>query len=342
MSETTVTYAEVLAAARRGRARIAPEMAGYLALGVADALLRHPHAVDERSCWLTDEGAILTTPSATASTGPVELSAAVRRMLGAFLEVARGGGAAATLATVARKTPTADMGALVAEIEAALIPVNRGAARRALARLARETARAREEGVLSLDPPTSQPPARPVEETPAPAPAVVSEPPPPVTALAQEPVSAPPPASSRPPTAVTTPPAAPATAESVPPTATGVSSPSEPPKPLTRADELLARFSGSVVQSDQEIARELKAMVGLEPTPPPPETLVRTDEPPAVERNEPPHEEPSESPPSVDLPLELEPRRRSKATLLVVMGFVVLGVGALAAFLYYPELFSGH
>lgn len=83
-------------------------------------------------------------------------------------------------------------------------------------------------------------------------------------------------------------------------------------------------------------------MVGLEPTPPPPEALVQTDDPPAVEPSEPPPEEPSETPPSVDLPLELAPRRRSKARLFVVMGFVVLGVGALAAFLYYPELFSGH
>jgi len=327
VSETTVTFAEVLAAARLGRARVAPEMAGYLALGVADALFKQPHAVDERSCWLTDEGAILAAPSGATITGPADVSASVRRLLGALLEVARGGGAAATLAVVARKPPSADMGALVAEIEAALIPVNRGAARRALARLARETARARDEGSLVLEPPKSEPPAEPAEDTEpirvsAPDAEAAAEP---VREAEREPTPTPPTAVSEPAPPSTTPP---------PPDAAS--------KPLTRADELLARFSGSVVQSDQEIARELKAMVGLEPTPPPPDVVEERDEPAAAEPTEAPAEDLSEAPPSVEMPLELAPPRRSKAGLFVLLGIVVLGVGALAVFLYYPELFSGN
>lgn len=327
MSETNVTFAEVLLAARIGRARIAPEMAGYLALGVADALFRQPHAIDEKSCWLTDEGAIFTAAPASPIAGPQEVSAAVRQMLGALLEVARGGGAAATLSAVARRPPTPDIGALVAEIEAALIPVNRGAARRALARLARETSRARDEGYLSREPQSSPPPADRDEDT--------------------EPIRVPVPAASTPPAAPSEPPREPtptpptALADSVPPASDTPSAPEVAPKPLTRADELLARFSGSVVQSDQEIARELKAMVGLEPTPPPPETAAETDEASVVETGAPPDDALSEVPPSVELPLELMPPRRSKTGLLVLMGIVVLGVGALAAFLYYPELFSG-
>lgn len=343
MSETTVTFAEVLLAARLGRARIAPEIAGYLALGVADALFKNPQLVDERSCWLTDEGAIFTTAPVSPGAGPAEVSAAVRRMLGALLEVSRGGGAAGTLSAVARRPPTPDIGALVAEIEAALIPVNRGAARRALARLARETARARDEGYLAAASSTSQPPPEPQRES-----TLVPSQPPPERDEDTEPIRVPTPIASVPPAAsnetprqvTPTPPTA--GVESVPPPGDTPSPQEAAPKPLTRADELLARFSGSVVQSDQEIARELKAMVGIEPTPPPPEATAEPSEETVVETAEPPPvDEVSESPPSFDMPLDALPPRRSKAGLLVVLGIVVLGVGALAAFFYYPELFSG-
>lgn len=331
-----VTFAEVLAAAELGRARIAPEMAGYLALGVADALVGRPVVVDPRTCALDDEGTIFIRPASTPvpSPGAMQLEGAVRDLLGSLLEVSRGGGGGAnTLLAVARRTAVSDIGALIGEIEAALIPVNRAAAKRALARLARETAKARDEGHLFLvgSHEAEEPPPERDEDTEPlriPVQADVTTPTPPVARASPLP-------------AVVEPKEA-APAE---PSRTGLPSkpPSSPP-PKTRADELLARFSGAVVQSDQEIARELKAMAGLEPTPPPPVAAPTepTSAPRAADAESPPTESVGAPPPSFDEPLELPLEGRSKAASYLLGGLLVAGIAAtVATWIYYPEFFTG-
>lgn len=329
MSSLTVTFDEVLAAARLGRARVAPEMAGYLALGVADALVGHPFLVEPRNFALNDEGAIfIGAPALTKAASPAELEEAVRKLLGSLLEVSRGGGGGlGTLLTVAGRPSEAHVGALVTEIEAALIPVNRAAARRALARLARETAKARDEGQLHLAGAVTHEASREPDEDTEPlrvpvraesAPTEASPEPPKVEAEESAPSPEPPRVESQPPKAA----------------------PSSPPK--SRADELLARFSGSVAQSEQEIARELKAMAGLEPTPPPP--IVATAESTIAPEPTDIVEAVAEVTPSeeVEDSFEIPTARRSKATSYLLGGLLVAGIAAtLAVWIYYPEFFTG-
>ena len=54
-----VSLSEVMSAARRNRAPIGPESAGYIALAIADALARAPRAADAASCSLAEDGSVL-------------------------------------------------------------------------------------------------------------------------------------------------------------------------------------------------------------------------------------------------------------------------------------------
>lgn len=326
MSEITVSFTEVLAAARLGRARIAPETAGYLALGVADASARQRSSIEEDNCLIAEDGSILLGPSRSGG-DKVESSLAIRHLLGSFLEVARGGGGGgATLASIAKREAPSDSQSLIAEIEAALIPVNRAAARRALARLARETAKARDAGQLAesmAPPPVVEAPPTSEDETTDPAqlpPQAVAGEPRAEAGDAREPAPEPPPMSQ-------------------------VRAPSSPPPAgKTRADELLARFSGTVAESEEDIARELKAIAGLDPTPPPPVALP-VDEP--ASDPSPPVDEPAEPAPveslDVEEPFDFQPHAaRSRAGVYLLSGLLFLGIAAtVATWIYYPELFTG-
>ncbi|WP_437619422.1 hypothetical protein [Sorangium sp. So ce1151] len=142
-----VTLDEVLAAARARCASLVPETSGYLALAVGDATSRLPLRLDDRAVLLTTEGTV-TVRSRGEPVAPAEAARLLRDLLARLL--AASAGSMPNLAATARPRPTAeqDPDAVARELEAALIPVNRNAARRALARLARETLRAREAGRL--------------------------------------------------------------------------------------------------------------------------------------------------------------------------------------------------
>ena len=139
----TVSLHGVLAAAELGRAPVAAESAGYLALAIADQLLRAPMLVDEQSVSLAADGSVQLDGGRASST--VDAERAIRGLLSSLLSVAPS--ATPALGAAARRASGAGVGALVAELEGALIPVNRGAARRALARLARDTNRLADSGV---------------------------------------------------------------------------------------------------------------------------------------------------------------------------------------------------
>src|SRR6478752_6974746 len=175
----SVTLSEVKRAARAHRAPLAGESAGYLVLAIADQVLQAPRLVLPADVQLTEEGALRVMSGRASSDVDAEL--ALRRALDQLLLVASSGSAALTRAS--RRTAPLGLAALVRELEAALIPVNRAAARRALARVHRETARALESGNLpeeQEEPSCSAAPAPAalaVPAVPAPVAPPVAEPP---------------------------------------------------------------------------------------------------------------------------------------------------------------------
>jgi hypothetical protein len=198
----TVSLLEIFAAARSHAAPLAAESAGYLLLAVADHVVAAPRGVLADDVELASDGSVrLRRPGSLGQQVP-EL--ALRHLLRRALTVASSVGPG--LRRAAERREETGLTALVRELEVALIPVNRGAAKRALSRLHRETERARDAGKLAalliaeaaLDEPlpvvvSPAPAPESVVVVPAPAPVVVvvapapsvpvevSEPPPPVS-----------------------------------------------------------------------------------------------------------------------------------------------------------------
>lgn len=177
------------------RARVVPlpaETAGYLVLSLGEKAVHAPRRLELDAIELDAEGGVQLL--AGEPLPPAAVEPLLRSVLGQLLAVSSAPGP--SLLRAARREPNGELGAFLAELERALVPVNRTAGRRALVRLCRETERARRDG--SLDVPDVQPPS------PPPVPLAVSEP---VTGPAIEPeterpaevlVSAPPPVAPKP------------------------------------------------------------------------------------------------------------------------------------------------
>jgi len=172
----TVSLLEILAAARAHAAPLAAESAGYLLLAVADHLVAAPRATTAEEVELMTDGSVRLRARRSADPSDEQVEQAVRRLLGRTLEVSSGVGPA--LRRAAERRQDTGLTALVRELETALIPVNRSAARRALSRLHRETERARDAGKLDALLQADQAPAAPVAafpERPADAVALAAE-----------------------------------------------------------------------------------------------------------------------------------------------------------------------
>ncbi|MBN2197110.1 MAG: hypothetical protein JW751_30170 [Polyangiaceae bacterium] len=139
----TVTLLEVLAAGRTRRASVVAETAGSVVLAVADQLALAPRRLSVSAIVLLPEGGIHVDRGGAMS--EIDCEVALRRLLGSLLELARV--TAPALSRVSRRAPRGDLTSFVRELEAAMIPANRAAGRRALARLHRETSRAIAEGL---------------------------------------------------------------------------------------------------------------------------------------------------------------------------------------------------
>jgi hypothetical protein len=285
--DSSVTLDEVFAVVVQKRVPLAPELAGYLVLEIAEHADPHGGDVDPRSVFVGEEGTVaLVKPRREAATGDAEGS--IRSALARLLEAS--GSQTPALTAACKRKNGAGLPALAEELEAALIPVNRAAGRRALARLAREVKRVtlgvgrnalpstsdaapasrRGSSHASL-PPASLPPVpsvapAPADPTPSPAPArpsaspVFSRDEEPTTARGQVPDEVLRKATPNP-----LDPAELPTIQFEPPGRTP--SPSQ-----ADVDDLILRFAVSG-QNEQQQARDLKAMAGLEPTPPPPDAL---------------------------------------------------------------------
>jgi hypothetical protein len=190
------TLEDVIAAAASRSASLVPETSGYLILGVAEATQRVPLLLDLRSVLITTDGDVELQPSGEV-VSPAEAGQKLRGLLGHLLSVSAG--TLAALSAAANPARGGGIDALALDVEAALIPMNRAAGRRALARLARDTLRAGSRGA----------PRRPAPpRSPAPVVAPVEPPaPPPPSCEAISPAEPPLPESA--PQALPTPPSAP-------------------------------------------------------------------------------------------------------------------------------------
>jgi hypothetical protein len=140
----SVTLLDVLGAAQARRLSLVGETIGYLVLALADQVVDAPRRVIPDAVLVGQDGAVSILSSTACSSAEAETD--LRSLLRQILSLARvESGALARMAT--REHPGATRG-LVGAIEAALVPINRAAGRRALGRLYRETRRAIEEGIV--------------------------------------------------------------------------------------------------------------------------------------------------------------------------------------------------
>lgn len=273
--EQSVTLEEVFTCVDAKRVPLAPELAGYLSLEIADGTDAGSGNVDPKTVFISEEGTVaLVRPRKDVVTGEAESS--IRIILAKLLDAS--GSATPALTQAARRKPGNGLPALVEELEAALIPVNRAAGRRALARLARETKRVMM-GVgrnASAPPVVASPPK--LAGVPAANVAVQTKPGPagPPKVFDDEAATVP-----RKVNPISDQPAALPKTSSLPPPpgrAPSAGPPAPPPPPARNVDKL---FAGDEVESlldsfevsgndAKQMSRDLKAIAGLSPTPPPP------------------------------------------------------------------------
>jgi hypothetical protein len=276
--DSSVTLDEVFTVLGARRVPLAPELAGYLILEIAEHADPAGGDVDPRSVFVSEEGTVaLVKPRRESASGDAETS--VRAMLARLLEAS--GSQTPALAAASRRKGGPGLPALAEELETALIPVNRAAGRRALARLAREVRRVTLGVGRNASPAMSDalPPTRRASQPSSPA----ATPPPP----AVEPMPRPAMTASMPPPADFPREEDPTTARAhIPEELLRRAVPAEPSEmptmqfeptgaipPGADVDALIADF-GVSEGGEQSHARQLKAMAGLEPTPPPPSAPV--------------------------------------------------------------------
>jgi hypothetical protein len=145
--EASITLEEVFGVLTSKRVPLAPELAGYLALELAEGAGSMPGELQPKQIYIGDEGTVAIVRRPSQSDAQVDSAAitargaeaSIRAILQRLLDAS--GSQTSGLSAVAKKTTNVGVPALMQELEAALIPVNRAAGRRALARLAREAKR---------------------------------------------------------------------------------------------------------------------------------------------------------------------------------------------------------
>ncbi len=148
----TTSLREIVLSVRYGDAALVGESAGYLVLGVADLFAEMPRAASLDAVHLSDDGSVVVDASPCTFQ---ESEASLRRMLNLLLQLVRT--PCRNLDRVADRRETRGLAGLVAELESALVPVNRKAAKRSLARLVREAKKATARmGVLAAVEPVAE------------------------------------------------------------------------------------------------------------------------------------------------------------------------------------------
>lgn len=276
--DESVTLDDVNAIVSQKRVPLAPELAGYLALEIAEQCTKDDSEVEPKHVYVSEEGSVAVVRSRKISpSGGAEAS--IRAILAKLLEAA--GSQTPALSAAARRKPGGGVSALIEDLEGALIPVNRAAGRRALARLAREVKRVvmgvgRNASVpqgerrasspnlkneLALAAPSQRPPTPPLafesEESPTTARREI-----PAEVLEHATSSSPQP-----------------TSESELPTVGLTREQIEAAQKGNRdsVDSLLDKFEVTGAREDKALSRDLKEIAGLEPTPPPPDVATAAE-----------------------------------------------------------------
>lgn len=163
-----VPLSQVVIAARHRLAPLTAEVAGYIAWRVALECAKTCRRVDLQQVWLSPLGEVSVSSASPGAPHDVELD--VRLLLSTLLSLCQASTPA--LKRASERTASGELGALRAELETALIPMNHAASGRALARLQRETLRARSALVLpgDFEPPAHPEPAAVVANEAAPLP----------------------------------------------------------------------------------------------------------------------------------------------------------------------------
>jgi hypothetical protein len=298
---------EVIAAAHRGLAPLGPEFAGFVVLEAATRVRDVGGGLIHASDLVVDgNGQVhLTRPPRRAD--DAKAAAAMRALLVRLLDVATSSTPA--LRGCARPRDGSSVAALVRELEGALIPVNRSASRRGVARVAKATLDAADAGLLPrFAAHDSSPAPGAADSTPSPnstvaledatphvspgkwvrpmgAPPQVASPIPPVVARGLETLSVHDAADDAIEIVSNLPPLVVEPAPRMTTTLPGIGGrprDEESPRaafavPLRRAsspsadrvDALLARFQVSRLRDDPALSRDLKEMIGIESTMPP-------------------------------------------------------------------------
>jgi hypothetical protein len=147
----SVTLHEVMLAARARVVPLAAESAGYLLLSLSEKAVQAARRVELSAVELDEGGEVRLLAGEPVDSEVLEQT--LRHALDELLKVSSSPGP--SLLRAASRPATGNLPLFVAELERALVPVNRTAGRRALVRLCRETERARREGVLEI-PKTSE------------------------------------------------------------------------------------------------------------------------------------------------------------------------------------------
>jgi hypothetical protein len=262
--DSSVTLDEVFTVLGARRVPLAPELAGYLVLEIAEHADPVGGDVDPKAVFVSEEGTVaLVKPRRDGHPGDAETS--IRAMLSRLLDAS--GSQTPALAAASKRRIPAGLPGLAEELETALIPVNRAAGRRALARLAREVRRVtlgvgRNALPSSSD---SAPTSRRASQASSPhmADGPASRPSAHTFSREEEPTTA---RGQIPEELLRK--ATPAASSELPTMQFELGS-REPSPSQADVDSLISDF-GVSGGADHEHARDLKALAGLEPTPPPP------------------------------------------------------------------------
>jgi hypothetical protein len=282
--DSSVTLDEVFTVLGARRVPLAPELAGYLVLEIAEHADPVGGDVDPKAVFVSEEGTVaLVKPRRDGHPGDAETS--IRAMLSRLLDAS--GSQTPALAAASKRRIPAGLPGLAEELETALIPVNRAAGRRALARLAREVRRVtlgvgRNALPSSSD---SAPTSRRASQASSPhmADGPASRPSAHTFSREEEPTTA---RGQIPEELLRK--ATPAASSELPTMQFELGS-REPSPSQADVDSLISDF-GVSGGADHEHARDLKALAGLEPTPPPPGDRARrpgaSESPAAREAND--------------------------------------------------------